>query len=189
LLSYEHGVVRGLQQRRKLRLGAGGFLVAQQGHGQTIACRNFIAELLLAQVAVELRERIARGPLIGAQLGAHQLEIEAVGRLPVREPLNPVLRVGDALGGDRVAAQIGWRIVFIQAPRPLHAHEKRRHRAHIEARFLQGQETETIGLALEFPRKADLRGNCARLPDGGGSRSELGIAGNDGQRHSRQHRR
>jgi len=71
----------------------------------------------------------------------------------------------------------------------LHAREKRRHRAHIEARFLQGQEPESIGFALELARKTDLRGDCARLPDGGGSRSELGIARNDRQRHCRQHRR
>src|SRR5439155_16251273 len=98
-------------------------------------------------------------------------ELLAVQVLAVRHARRPVLRVGDALGGDRVGTQVpGNRAVVADAGRALHLLEKHRHRARVEAGGVERLQADAIGLALDVAGIAELRLDGAGLWRGGGAR-------------------
>src|SRR3989454_1007199 len=142
----------------------------QQGARQAVVRRGLASVALLADRALEMLHRIARLARIGAQLGAHQLELLAVQVLPVRHARRPVLRVGDALGSNGVGTQVpGNRAVVAGAGGALHLLAKHRHRARVEAGGVERLQADAIGLALEVAGIAELRLDGPGLRRGGGA--------------------
>jgi hypothetical protein len=111
----------------------------------------------IAQLALELRtdadQPIDRGRGQGAQLGAHQTEVDAVGPLTVADLLRPRLHVGNPLGRERVTAHVAGRRAFIDARRLLQAGEERHHAGRLEAGVAQSLHADPVGLAFGVARE------------------------------------
>jgi hypothetical protein len=112
---------------------------------------------MLAHHLFEMRHRVARLALFGDHLGATEVELDAVRRLLVHDVLGTVLHIRDALGVERMRAQVGGRVVLVEPRRLLHPPEERSHGADVEAGLLEILEADAVGLALEVARVVELR--------------------------------
>ena len=162
--------------------GALRLVVAQQCQHQAVTVRDGVAEFLFTQGGVEVGDRFLRHLLGGDQPRAYQLEIQAVRHEMVGDLLHAIIDIGDTFVRDRVGAQIGGRIAFQQLRGLLHALEKGRHGARIEAGFFQDAEADAVGFLFMLAREVELvlhrAGLCA--DDSGGCGLRAVACGQDG---------
>ncbi len=84
--------------------------------------------------------------------------------------------------GDRVSAQVGRRVAFHELRGFLHAFEKGRHGARVEAGLFQGGKAETVGFPFVLPREIELVLNrsCLCANDTGGRGVRIAAGGKNG---------
>ena len=157
---------RDLLERGELGLGAREFLAAQQRGDEAVARRDLVVVLALGERVVEVRDRLLRRALVAPQQRAHQLEVERVGHLPVGLALRARLRLGDALVGDRVRAQVRRRVAVGEAARLLQPLHQRRHRVDVEAGGVEALEADAVGFVLVLAREVELLLDRERLRRG-----------------------
>ena len=140
----DHRIVAGrractglFEQQRHLAAGLSDLVVAQQRADQSIALRDRIAEILRPQRCTEISDGIRGRFLPGHQLGAHQLEIKAVGDQQVGKIAHAILDFRDTVAGDRVVTHIVGRVIVNQPGRSLQPPQKLGHGVGIEAGFFQ----------------------------------------------------
>ena len=150
-------------QRHRFRSRLFGPTVAQQRACEAIP-RGRLGDIApVAQRRGKVCHRVAWIAGLGAQLGAYQLEFDPVGMLAVGCLRHAVLGFCDPLGRHRVRAQVARRAVVERARRALHALEKHRHRAYVEASSRKHGESDAVGFAFEVARVVDLRLHRPRL--------------------------
>jgi hypothetical protein len=121
----EHGRIEPFgAQRIGFDLRAGEITHAQRSVRQTEPCGDARRPLHITQAVFEFGHCLPRVAVMGAQLGPHQQEVETVGHLAIGRFGNARAGIGDPVCGERVGAQIGRRIAFVETHRALHALEE-----------------------------------------------------------------